>query len=55
MVNIMIYCDYLNMVAFLLNPIIYFWEIMWIEANKAWKRFAYCWLIKSNTQRTFSF
>ena len=55
MVNIMIYYDCLNMEVSPQTPTICFLGIMWIEGNKAWRRFVCYSLTRSNIQKTFSF
>lgn len=56
MANTQILFACLSMVAFLQNQITSFWEIMWIEASKVFKRYVYYLHIKLNIQRiSFSF
>jgi hypothetical protein len=55
MANTMTCCDCSNMADSHRNQITCSSEIMSTEGNKAWKRSAYCFRSRLNTQRTFSF
>lgn len=52
--NTQIYYVYLTTVVFRRSRTTYSLVIMWTEASSHWKRYAYCWHTKSNTQKISS-